>query len=115
MNLVHTANTGVRGSIQMTRKKLAMVIVAVAAVGSGCATPHYRARIEMFGERYQDAAAINMKVNHVTDDDVSKVRVFFGSLPAGMDRGKEGLTVVNGYDHRVLGKVSTTGVGGGYN
>lgn len=79
---------------------------------AGCATPHYGARIEMFGAQFADASAINRVEMSVPDADAESVQVFFGSLPAGLQSQSEGLSVVAGYPHRILGRVSTTGLDG---
>lgn len=66
----------------------------------------------MFGAQFADASAINRVEMSVPDADAESVQVFFGSLPAGLQSQGEGLSVVAGYPHRILGRVSTTGLDG---
>jgi hypothetical protein len=86
--------------------------MAALVAASGCATPHYGARTELFGEQITEGGRFNEKVDRVTDAEARSVRVFVGALPPGFERGSEGIKVSAGYGHRVIGMVSTTGLHG---
>jgi hypothetical protein len=88
------------------------LLAACAALGIGCATPRFGARVELMGQKYQDASSINRAVGDVADPEASKVEVFFGSLPDGFERTKDGIVASNGSGNRILGKVLTTGING---
>jgi len=95
----------------MNRGLRCLLILALLFL-SACATPHYGARIELFSERLLDSSRIHAKADRIPEDQAKRVQVFIGQLPAGLSVRENELVVVPPYRHRILGKVTTTGLDG---
>jgi hypothetical protein len=94
------------------RHPLASTLIVCLLSLSACATPRYGSRIELFGEGTLHSSSINSRVDKVPDQRARQIRVFMGQLPTGLAIRNKQLVVVPTYHHKILGKVSTTGLSG---
>lgn len=108
----HLNQHGALGRLLMNKTCLSGALTLLSLLAAGCATPRYGSRVELYGQQHRVNAKINKKVEKVTDESADAVDVYIGSLPSGLARDKSKLAVEEGRGHRILGRVSTTGLNG---